>query len=446
MTASFLWLAVSSGALSLLTPCVFPMIPLTVSYFLGHGQPERDEAGRRAWVPAALFALGIISTFTALGLTLALAVGAAGLTTFAADPWVNLLLAGVFLGFAASLFGLVELRLPWRLVNAVDALARRHSAAGRRGVPARATGGGALLMGVAFTLTSFTCTAPFIGTLLVLAAQGSWQRPLVGLVVYSTVFALPFFLLALMPRWLTRLPAAGGWLHSVKVVLGLLELAAALKFLANVDLVWGWGALTRETVVAAWSVIAVAIALYLLGTLRFRDDAAAERPGPVRLVLSATFAGLAIWLLSGLDGRGLGELEALLPPKASRAPATAELGWTVDDLPAALARAQANGRPVFIDFTGYTCTNCRWMEANMFTRPEVERTLRRFELARLFTDGEGERAEQQQALQEQRFGTVALPFYAIMDGEGRTVATFAGLTRAPEEFVAFLARGLAVAQ
>ena len=249
-------------------------------------------------------------------------------------------------------------------------------------------------MGLTFTLTSFTCTAPFIGTLLVMAAGGDWQWPLVGMLAFSTVFALPFFILALMPQWMARLPRSGGWLNSVKVMMAFLEVAAAMKFISNVDLVWGWGIFTRDVVLATWVVLFVLMAIYVIGLFRFKHDAPVEHVGLVRLSTAIVCGTLGLWLLTGLFGKRLGEIEAFLPPAAetmveASSGAGRELPWIMNDFEQALARARQEQKPVFVDFTGYTCTNCRWMEANMFTRPEVQNELRGYVLVRLYTDGEG---------------------------------------------------------
>jgi thiol:disulfide interchange protein len=401
MMPAFIWLAASAGALSLLTPCVFPMVPITVSYFT-----SRTEHGLRA---ALVFAAGIIATFTALGLTLAVVVGATGAAAFAASPWVNLFLAALFVAFALNLFGVWQVTVPSEWLTALDARVGRAS-----GIA------GPVLMGLLFTLTSFTCTAPFVGTVLVSAAAGHWTMPVIGMLAYSTVFAAPFFVLALAPQWIRRLPRSGSWLSTVKVIMGLVELAAAFKFLSNVDLVWHWGVVTRAVVLVAW----IALAVISMVILRFK---------PLALVPAA----LAVWLALGLTRRvGLGELEAFLPPAAPSAQSL--LVWRLNDLPGALAAAQRDGKAVFIDFSGYTCTNCRWMEANIFSRPEVEQALGHYELARLFTDGEGAVYDQQQAYQESHYNTVALPLYALVAPDGHTIATLAGLTRDPAAFVAFL--------
>ena len=421
MTASFLWLAAVTGALSLLTPCVFPMIPITVAFFNQHRENES-----RAVRNAVLFGLGIIVTFTALGLGLAVLVGAAGLAQFASDPWVNIIIGVLFIGFALSLLGVYDLPLPFsnRFLNKVDKSARDGSG--------RAVG--SVMMGFAFTLASFTCTAPFVGPLLVSASRGDWEVPLAGMAVFSTVFAAPFFILALVPSWTSALPRAGGWLNDVKVLVGLFEIAAALKFFSNADLVWGTGILSRSAVLAAWMLIALVAAAYLAARItRNKAGSTSRWLGP------ALATAIALWLGVGIRGKPLGELEAFLPPsEISNPTAAADLQWILNDQQKALATASHTNRLVLIDFTGYTCTNCRWMEANMFSRPDVAASLSNYVLSRLYTDGEGDIYEKQQQFQETQFGTVALPLYAIVDSQGRTVRTFSGLTRNPREFIAFL--------
>jgi len=429
MSAPFLWLAASTGILSLLTPCVFPMIPVTVAYF-----SSEDHRRRGGFGTAALFGLGIVGTFTVLGLVLAALFGAAGLTRFAADPAVNLLFAFLFLLFSANLFGWIEPRLPWRLLTAADKSS--HTAS-------RGNSLGALLMGATFTLTSVTCTAPFVGTLLVLAAQGAWFTPIAGMLVYSTAFAIPFVLLAVAPRYAARLPRSGEWIRTLRVMIGLLEVAAAIKFVSNADLVLGWGVFTRAVVLVLWATLALVAAVYLarnpLGTVQHSSERVAK------LIPSLLAVAVAFWLFTGVRGRPIPQLEAFLPPSIpAHNLALADVGatsWILNDYARALGSARTSGKLVFVDFTGYTCTNCRWMEANIFSRPDVSAELNRFVLARLYTDGEGPVYEQQQAFQEKSFGTVALPLYAIVDGEGKIRATFSGLTRDPSEFIRFLQRG-----
>ncbi len=448
ISPAFLWLAATAGALSLLTPCVFPMVPITVSYFLRHAQTSRA----RAFTAVAIFGLGIIVTFTALGVTVAALVGAAGLTRFAANAWVNLAIAAIFLTLALNLLGFYQLNVSSRVLSGIASVTR-----GRNESDATST----LLMGVLFTLTSFTCTAPFIGTLLVAASQGEWQRPIVGMLVYAIVFALPFIVLATVPRWINSLPSSGAWLNRVKVVMGFVEIAAVAKFISNADLVWHWNIFTHDVVLAIWVALALIVTFYLLGAFRLphepplaRSEAtrASQRALPhisaSQAIPALVFLALGMWLATGLTGSTLGTLESFLPPvggapaSVNAADVPAELNWRLNDLPAALAVARQENRRVFIDFTGYTCTNCRWMEANMFTRPEIKVAMNRFVLARLYTDGDGDIYDKQQQMQQQRFGTIALPLYAIVDPDGKTVTTFAGLTRSPNDFLSFLSAGL----
>ncbi|MGH7651812.1 MAG: protein-disulfide reductase DsbD family protein [Gemmatimonadaceae bacterium] len=427
MTTGFFWLAATTGLLSLLTPCVFPMVPVTIAYF-------STPVGRRSasFRRPLLFGLGIIATFTLLGLVLASLFGAAGLNRFAADPTVNLVLAALFVIFAANLFGWIATPVPWRVANAADRAARGTT-------PGSSLG--ALVMGATFTLTSVTCTAPFVGTLLVLAAKGSWAMPVLGMLVYSTFFALPFVLLALVPGALSRLPRAGEWMQTIRVLIGLIEIGAAVKFLSNADLVRGWGVVTRNVVLVTWAALALVGAVYLGRSMLAKQQRRQASLGAL-VPIAATLV-LAVWLLSGLNGRVLPQIEAFLPPAIHHTPRAGDSlspTWMLNDYPRAQALAKSSGKAVFIDFTGYTCTNCRWMEANIFSRPDVGAALGNFVLSRLYTDGDGEIYQRQQEFQEKSFGTVALPLYAVVGPDGKTRATFSGLTRNPAEFIAFLER------
>jgi thiol:disulfide interchange protein len=411
----FLVVAASAGFASLLTPCVLPVLPLIAGYF----SSRRERSGAAPVIEAVLFALGIIVTFTGLGLGLSLFLGAGGVTRLAANPWLNVAVAGVFVVFALSLLGLYSLRVPAGLMNRANKAAND---APRVVAP--------VLTGFVFTLATFACTAPFVGPLLVAASTGEWTRPFAGMLVYSTAFALPFVALGLTPRLVQRLPAPGPWLTDLKFAVAALQLGAALKFVSNATAVWGYGFLTREIVLGVWAALAVALALTIL--LR------ASR-GAVSIVPRGTAAGfavvMAVWLATGVGGRPMGELEAALP---ARGHSDSALPWIVNDLGTALLRAQSEGRPVFVDFTGYTCGNCRWMESNVFTRESVRDALEPYVLVRLYTDGEGEIYENNQRLQEERFGTVALPLYAVLDPSGEPRDTFVGVARKSENFVAFL--------
>lgn len=435
----FLLLAIGAGLAALLTPCVFPMIPLTVSFFTHHSA-RRDVAFRMALA----YGLSIVVLFTGLGVLMALLVGAAGAQTIAANPWINLFIGLIFILFGLSLLGLYELRLPSGLVNFFNRQSQQH-------------GGylGAVFMGLTLTLVSFSCTAPFVGGLLAATALGEWSYPIVGMVAFSLTFALPFVLFALFPQALQALPRSGSWMNTTKVVLGFVELAAALKFLSNADLVWGWGLLSRPLVIAFVSVLFFLTGLYLLGKLRLPHEAPVETVGVGRLLTSVLFFGLSLYLLPGLLGAPLGRLDAYLPPRKANdvglaalfqaggmAPVADLFDWH-EAIEPAFAEAKASGKPVFVDFTGYTCTNCREMEANVFPHPEVARRLReQFVRLRLYTDDVTE-GPAWQRYQLQLTATVALPTYAIVSPEGQLLARHVGMASA-EEFVAFLDRGRAM--
>ena len=429
----FIWLAASLGALSLLTPCVFPMIPITVSYFTSHSAGHRSRAVKLA----TIYSLGIVATFTIVGMLLAFFVGAAGINLFAANPWINLLITAIFLFFAFNLFGAYEITIPSGILTRLDSLTRSKEGEGSGII-------GALLMGLTFTLTSFTCTSPFVGTILVSASQGNWRMPLLGMLVFSTVFALPFFVLALAPHLLSQLPRAGGWMNSVKVAMGFLEVAAAMKFISNVDLVWKWGFFTRDVVLAVWIAISIVLAIYLLGKFQLSHDSKPERLGAVRVFAAVVSLAVSFYLLTGLFGAKMGELESFLPPDLNNTSARFmgrgdnEPAWITNDYAAALEKAKAENKRVFIDFTGYTCTNCRWMEANVFSKKEVEDELNKFILVRLYTDGDSDMYARQQQMEQDMFGTVALPYYAVVSPDGTVVSSFPGLTRNVQEFVDFL--------
>ena len=428
--ALFLWIAATMGALSLLTPCVFPMVPITISYF-----SRGESRGRaRAVRDAAVYAGGIVFAFTSLGLGLAVLLGATGLNRFAANPWLNLAIAALFAGFALSLFGVIHLAVPGNILTRIDRITR-ESRFGRDGTT--------LLMGATFALTSFTCTAPFVGTLLVSATQGSYIWPALGLLTFSAVFALPFLVLALVPEALGRLPRSGEWMVTMKGVLAFLELAAAMKFLSNADLVQGWNIFTRNVVLLSWVAIGCALMLYLLGVRFGRGGMMRAKPHPIGFLVTAA---VVAWLATGSSGRRLGELEPFLPPAGANATGVAnanELSWILNDYAAATSLARTQNKFVLIDFTGYTCTNCRWMEANMFPRETVRAELDKFVRVRLFTDGQEPSNARQQAFEDAQFKTVALPLYAVVGPDGRTRATYLGMTRDEREFTKFLfdARG-----
>ncbi|UCH61709.1 MAG: thioredoxin family protein [Fidelibacterota bacterium] len=429
---SFLLLSMGMGLVALLTPCVFPMIPITVSFFLKQG-----ESGEIPPLKAAgLYGIGIVVIYSLLGVLLALTLGATGANQLASSPWINLFLAGLFVYFALSLFGMYEIQLPSRL--------RQFSLAQE----ARAGLLGIFFMALTFTLTSFTCTIPFVGLLLVAASQGHYLWPAIGMIAYSITFALPFFLLALFPQYLARLPKSGGWMNSVKVVMGFLELAAAFKFISNSDLVWGWGFFNHQLVLASWTVLLLLTGFYLLGKIQLPHDSELDRISVSRLLSSGAFLILGLLLGAGLAGQKIpGLVEAYLPPRVSEEDAGVVLGNQLENLhwfeeyDEALAQAKSLNLPIFLDVTGYTCTNCRWMEANIFTKQAVAERLRQFVLLRLYTDG-GDNFREKQRFVVERFGTAALPFYAILAPDGSEIVRFPGMTTDHQEFTAFLDKGM----
>ena len=430
---SFVLLSISMGFLALLTPCVFPMIPITVSFFTHQGELEDQKPLNQAIV----YTLGIVATFSILGMILAVTLGATGANQLAANPWVNLFIGSLFVYFALSLFGAYEIQLPQSL--------RQLS------LDQEKRGGyiGTLFMAVTFTLTSFTCTVQFVGLLLVAASQGQWFWPLLGMIVFSTAFAAPFFFLALFPQYLAKMPKSGGWLNSVKVVMGFLELAAAFKFFSNTDLVWGWGFFTFNSVLAIWTMIMFFTGLYLLGKIQLPHDSKLESLGVARMMLSLFFLTFSLYMGTGLFGRPIhGMIYSYLPPKLEKEFSavdkdnnTEKLIW-YSNLEQAFTEAKLVEKPIFLDFTGYTCTNCRWMETNIFTLKDVEDRFNELILVHLYTDG-GEKHKEYQQYEIERFGTAALPYYVILSPQDEVLATFPGLTRDVDEFLDFLDKGLA---
>ena len=430
---SFILLSLSMGFLALLTPCVFPMIPITVSFFTHQGEKDGSNKFKQAFT----YTLGIIGTFSVLGLLLAVTLGASGANQLAANPWVNLFIGGLFIYFALSLFGMYEIQLP----ESVRQFSVKQE--GRGGYV------GTLFMALTFTLTSFTCTVQFVGLLLVAASQGQWFWSLIGMIVFSTAFATPFFFLALFPQYLAKMPQSGGWLNSVKVVMGFLEMAAAFKFLSNTDLVWNLGFFTHTSVLAVWTIITLLTGVYILGLIRLPHDSHTETVSVPRLMLSTFFLTFGLYLGTGLLDQPIhGLIISYLPPKVhTQSNISGKEMHTQEDLvwhqslETGLSEAQNSGNPIFIDFTGYTCTNCRWMESNIFTLQEVQKRLEQFVLVQLFTDG-GENYREKQNYEIERFGTAALPYYVLLTPEDKVIAEFPGMTRNVDEFLSFLDKAL----
>ena len=430
----FILLALSMGFLALLTPCVFPMIPITVSFFIKRGESKKGSPLSNALI----YAGGIVATFSLLGFVLALTLGASGANQLAANPWVNLFIASLFIYFAFSLFGMYEIDIPDKLKQ----LSLRQES--RDGVI------GTIFMAVTFTLTSFTCTVQFVGLLLVAASQGQWFWPMIGMIVFSSAFASPFFLLALFPQYLANLPKSGGWLNSTKVVMGFLEMAAAFKFISNTDLVWGWGFFSHNIVLAIWAILMILCGMYLLGKIRFPHDSPVEFLSAGRLTLSMAFLVFGLYLTSGLYGQRLhGLIYSYLPPQMNLDASGSSsnkfsyhegLTW-YKDLNEAFEVSSSSGKPLFVDFTGYTCTNCRWMEVNVFVKPEIKERFEKMTLVQLYTDG-GPNHKENQIYEIDRFGTAALPYYVILSPNDEVISTFPGMTRNINDFIDFLDSGL----
>ena len=418
--SSFLVLAMSMGFLALLTPCVFPMIPITISFFMHRSENTNSSPVKSATV----YMLGIVLTFTFLGMMLAILLGASGANQLAANPIVNMFIAFLFIYFAMSLFGFYEIEIPESLRRLS---LQKENSEGYVGI---------LFMALTFTLTSFTCTVQFMGLILVAASQGEWFWPIIGMLIFSLAFASPFFFLALFPHYLTKLPQSGGWLNSVKVVMGFLELAAAFKFISNTDLVWNWNIFTYEVVLYLWALIMLLTGLYIFGLIKFKNDS------PVTFSIQRSLFALAFiffgtYLAAGNHGYEInGNIKSYLPPKKYQS----NLVWN-NNLDVAFIIAAEQNKNIFIDFTGVTCTNCRWMETNIFSINSVEELMSQYVLVSLYTDA-GEGYLEKREYQINRFETAALPYYVILDSNDKVLSEFPGLTRNVEEFKDFLKTGL----
>ncbi len=419
----FLLLAFGSGLLALLTPCVFPMIPITVSYFSKQRSLATDEPGTKRPSPVAqaiAFCVGIIGTYTVFGLGVTLIFGASSVQNFATNPFVNLALAALFIYLALNLFGAVQVFVPSRLTNAV-------SAEGKGGLIAP------MLMGFTFTLTSFTCAVGFVGAIFGAAASGSLLYPLLGMLAFGSAFALPFFLLALFPSFLGKLPKSGSWMETVKATMGFVELMAALKFLSNADLVKNATPfLPRATFLAIWAAIALITALWLFGAIRLPSVHEGKTIGWLRRGFATAFLAISIIFLSAVPGRALGYVDSFLPPGAATGNA---------DFDEVQRLARAEGKPILVNFTGVTCTNCRFMEQNVFPHPEVKPELDKYVVGELYTDRETPADQKNRALQLKLTGSEALPIYVLLSADGKVLRKFEGSTNDPAVFAKFLAGG-----
>jgi len=417
---AFALTAFGFGLAAIFTPCVFPMIPITVSFFLNQ---------RGGFVQALVFSLGIVVLFCALGLGVTALAGPVGISRLSGNPWVNAFIALVFGIFAISLLGAFEITLPSGLLTKLDSASRR--------------GGyfGTLLMGLTFSLTSFACVGPFVGPLLASSVQAQGAQPVIGMTAFATGLASPFFFLAAFPSYLKKLPKSGGWLARVKIVMGFVLLAVMLKYVSNIDQVLQSNLLTRERFLAAWFVLFAMAGLYLLGLLRLEGIETEDKLGIGRLLFAGGFLIFAVSLLPGMFGAPLGELDAYVPAAtgglSGNTTTAGGLQWMKNDYRAALDRGRQENKLVLVTFTGYACTNCHWMKANMFPRPEIADVAKDLVLVELYTDGSDAASEENAKLEFTKFASESDPLYVLLDGNENVLAT-SGYTRSSQEFLAFL--------
>ncbi len=423
---TFLLVAFGAGLACIFTPCVFPMIPITMSYFLNQQSGEK----RGGVSQAVVFCLGIIVLFSGMGLLVTAVLGPVGIKQLGGNPWVNGFIAALFLAFGLSLLGAFEITIP------SSVLTKLNQSSGTGGFA------GTLLMGLTFALSSFACVGPFVGTLLAASVgAGSRFRPAAGMVVFATGLALPFFLLALFPSYLKKMPRSGGWLARVKVVMGFVILAASLKYLSSVDQVLQWGLVTRERFLAAWIVLFAMAGLYLLGFLRMEGVKADENTGLGRLLIGMAFLIFAVSLWPGMSGGNLGLFDAYVPAAAESAQSASAGGgpvWLKDRYQDALDQARGEHKLVFIDFTGYSCGNCHWMRANILARPEISAVLKNFVLLELYTDDGSATDDANVKLELEKVNSVSNPYYVIVDPDGNVIDKWVDLTHDAAAYLAWL--------
>ncbi len=435
---AFLLAAISAGLFTLLTPCVFPMIPVTISYFI-----KRAESGKGTPLGnATAYAGGIIFTFAGIGVGAALLLGAGGANAIGSNPWINLAIGLLFVVMAISLLGFFEIQAPRFLQN----FASKTQAEGQ-------TKGGYLpvaLMAIAFSITAFTCTVGFVGAVFALGLKLGVLYLVGGMFVYGFVFALPFFFLALLPSRLNKLPSAGGWMNTVKVCAGFVELLAAIKFFSNTDLVLELEVLTWPVVLGLSTVILLLWGAYMLGLYKLPYDYEKPKPGKRRRVFALVILATGFWLAPGIFNRdySIGGLVAYMPPKhyglhqVDRASGLevgpAELTW-YEDYELAFAAALKAKTPLFLDFTGASCVNCRLMENGVFPDAAVKPLLAQTTRVSLWVDKRKEYME----MEKVRFHQVTQPLYVLIDPRTDTVlGVYQGYNPDPAPFAEFLQKGL----
>lgn len=449
---SLLWIFIAGfggGLIALLTPCVWPMIPMTVSFFLKRNKKNKGKAIK----DAITYGLGIIIIYVALGLIITGVFGASALNDLATSALFNLIFFALLVVFAISFFGAFELVLPSSWTNKMDQ-------------KADSTTGIISIFFMAFTLAlvSFSCTGPIIGTLLVQAAgSGSIVAPAIGMFGFAVALAIPFSLFAIFPSWLESMPKSGGWLNSVKVVLGFLELALALKFLSVADLAYGWRILDREVFLVLWIVIFILLGVYLLGKLKLPHDSDLKHVSVPRLFLAIISFAFAIYMIPGLWGAPLKAISAFSPPLKTQdfSLYKGEVHAKFDDYEAGMEYARKNNKPVMIDFSGYGCVNCRKMEAAVWTDVRVKQILENdYVLITLMVDDKKSLPEVIEVeengktsklktvgdkwsyLQRHKFGTNSQPYYVLLDGNGEPIGPYYAYKEDIPEYIDFLNLGL----
>jgi len=451
---AFILAATVAGFVALLTPCVFPMIPVTVAFFL---KQEEKRAGSSLKL-AIIYSLSIVGAFTILGLVVSGIFGPTSLNSLANNRWLNLFFAGLFLLFSLMLLGVFDIQIPSWLLTWTS---KRESAGGIIGV---------VFMALTFTLVSFTCTFAFVGSLLVWAAKGQVFWPVVGMLAFSTAFASPFFLLALFPSVLKRLPKSGGWMNDVKATMGIVELALVAKFLSVADIGFSVGSvpvfITYRIFMVSWIVLSLAAGVYLLGVIQKPLGVMTPTVKTVRNAFAVLFLAFAGYVTAGMYVHkmpisGLWNNIAAFAPPDIVVRNTDTMGFVIShhkldyalEFEKAIAAAEKSNRPMFVDFTGVNCVNCRKMERSVLVDEAVLERLDKLVRAQLYTDVvPGIRDESlgvrlrsiNRELQSDLLGDVTLPFYAVVSADGKTVLShFRGLdTSGGEDFVKFLDKGL----
>ena len=438
------------GLVALVTPCVWPMIPMTVSFFL-----KRSKDRKKGIRDAILYGISIIVIYVALGLAVSAAFGASALNDLATNAYFNIAFFLLLVFFAISFFGAFELVLPASWTSKMDQKA--DSASGLLSI---------FFMAFTLSLVSFSCTGPIIGTLLVQAATSSSGilAPAIGMLGFALALALPFTLFAIFPNLLQSMPKSGGWLNSVKVVLAFIELALALKFLSVADLAYGWHILDREVFLSLWIVIFTLLGLYLIGKIRFPHDTPQEKTPIPALFLAIVSFAFALYMVPGLVGAPLRAISAFSPPLSTQDLNLykGEVHAQFSDYETGMAYAKQVGKPVIIDFSGYGCVNCRKMEASVWTDANVKATLDNdYVLITLMVDEKTalpETIEVEEAgkkvklrtigdkwsyLQRMKFGANAQPFYVLLDNEGKPLASSYAYNEDVPAYMDFLKSGLA---